>query len=275
MKTRRIVLASILALLPVACGSGVVSVDGTPHEERERDDVAPADAAHDTAVPSDATPEDVVDAGSADVVLDARLRAATPTFSPAPGTFTQSQLVTIATTTPNASIRFTTDGTMPTTSSPVFAQPIPIGSPKTMCAVAIAPGFEASEVAVGFFTVLNKGGPPSPVSFSPASGTFDGGTSVTLSAPTSPSVICYSVDGSQPTCSVVPKVPSAPCTPAPAPSPPPPPPSCTGTASTYVAGTPISIVSPPGGGTVRLRAVVCTESTTSDITEATYVFPAP
>src|ERR1041384_5821104 len=49
---------------------------------------------------------------------------ATPTFSPAGGTFTSAQSVTISTTTAGASIHFTVDGSTPTASSPTFSGPI-------------------------------------------------------------------------------------------------------------------------------------------------------
>src|SRR4051812_4135777 len=45
---------------------------------------------------------------------------ATPTFSPAGGTFASAQSVTISTTTAGASVRFTVDGSTPTASSPLF-----------------------------------------------------------------------------------------------------------------------------------------------------------
>src|SRR5205085_2211908 len=44
-------------------------------------------------------------------------QAAMPTFSPAPGTYSSAQSVTIKTSAPNATIYYTTDGTTPTTTS--------------------------------------------------------------------------------------------------------------------------------------------------------------
>jgi hypothetical protein len=46
--------------------------------------------------------------------------AATPTFSPAGGTYASAQSVTIGTTTPSATIYYTTNGSTPTTSSAVY-----------------------------------------------------------------------------------------------------------------------------------------------------------
>ena len=47
--------------------------------------------------------------------------AATPTFNPPPGTYSGPQSVTLSTTTPNATIYYTTNGVTPATSSLVYA----------------------------------------------------------------------------------------------------------------------------------------------------------
>lgn len=49
---------------------------------------------------------------------------ATPTFSPAPGSYTEDQEVTITCTTQDAVIYYTTDGSEPSTESDVYAEPI-------------------------------------------------------------------------------------------------------------------------------------------------------
>ncbi len=214
-------------------------------------------------------PPVVVDTPDADAGPAAEVnRAATPTFSPEQGTYTNARCVTITTATPGASIHFTDDGTIPTAASPVFADALPLGVTTTIRAVAIAPGLDPSDVAIATFVFNKTSGPSAPTTFSPASGTFDGGVSVTLATATVPSLICYTLDGAVPTCSVS-------TTPSSCASPPSPasPPSCTGYASPYVA--PIQLVPPPNGGTVEVRALVCTQYGRSDITEATYVFPPP
>ena len=47
-------------------------------------------------------------------------QAATPTAFPESGTFAVTQRVTLTTTTPGATIHYTTDGSAPTSASPVF-----------------------------------------------------------------------------------------------------------------------------------------------------------
>jgi hypothetical protein len=53
-------------------------------------------------------------------------QVAAPTFSPAAGTYTTTQSVTLSTTTSGASMYYTVDGTTPTTSSTLYSSAIPV-----------------------------------------------------------------------------------------------------------------------------------------------------
>lgn len=81
--------------------------------------------------------------------------AATPTFSPTPGTFTTAQSVTLADTTSGAAIYYTIDGTTPTTASNLFSpsSPIAVATTTTIKAIAVATGYSNSAVASGAFTI--------------------------------------------------------------------------------------------------------------------------
>ena len=81
------------------------------------------------------------------------LVAATPTFSPAPGTYTSTQQVTISDTTAGSTIYYTTNGTAPTTSSSVYSSPITVSATTTINAMAAATGFGNSTVATGTYTI--------------------------------------------------------------------------------------------------------------------------
>src|SRR5262249_24392960 len=73
---------------------------------------------------------------------------AAPTFSPAAGTYTSAQTVTISTTTSGASIRYTTDGSAPTeTAGTLYTNPIPIATTTTIKAIAFESGMTDSRVA--------------------------------------------------------------------------------------------------------------------------------
>ncbi len=87
---------------------------------------------------------------------------AAPTFSPAAGTYTSVQTVTISDSTTGASIYYTTNGTTPTTGSTVYSSPISVSSSETLEAIAAASGYSSSAVASAAYTInLPSFGAPS------------------------------------------------------------------------------------------------------------------
>jgi len=81
--------------------------------------------------------------------------AATPTFSPAAGTYTSAQDVTISSTTSGASIYYTTDGTDPnnTGNGTLYTAPISVTATTTLKAIAYATGYDPSAVASATYTI--------------------------------------------------------------------------------------------------------------------------
>ena len=104
--------------------------------------------------------------------------AATPTFSPASGTYTTIQSVTISDTTSGATIYYTTNGTAPTTGSTPYSGPITVSSTETIEAIAIASGYSQSAAVTAAYTINLPAATPS---FSPAAGTYASAQSVTIS----------------------------------------------------------------------------------------------
>lgn len=78
---------------------------------------------------------------------------ATPTFSPAAGTYNEAQNVTISCTTTGATIYYTTNGDTPTTSSLVYSTPIAISTTTTVKAMAVKTGMDNSSVATATYTI--------------------------------------------------------------------------------------------------------------------------
>jgi hypothetical protein len=76
---------------------------------------------------------------------------ATPTFSPVPGTYSSAQSVTLSDMTGGAAIHCTTDGSTPTTSSPVCTS-LTINTTTLIRAIAVANG-NSSSVAGGTYTI--------------------------------------------------------------------------------------------------------------------------
>jgi nucleoid-associated protein YgaU len=121
---------------------------------------------------------------------------AAPAFTPAEGVFTSAQTVALSSSTEGAEIRYTTDGTAPTsTTGTVYAAPIAVAATTTIMAIASKKGLEDSPVVSGTFTIT---GVVADVLFSPAAGTFTEATEVTLSTATEGAQIYYTTDGSEP-----------------------------------------------------------------------------
>ena len=78
---------------------------------------------------------------------------ATPTFSPAAGTYGEAQNVSIACSTQGATIYYTTNGNAPTTSSSVYSSPITISQTTTVKAMAVKAGMTNSSVATATYTI--------------------------------------------------------------------------------------------------------------------------
>ena len=90
---------------------------------------------------------------------------ATPTFSPAAGTYYEAQNVTIACTTDEATIYYTLDGTDPTTESTVYSTPIAITETTTVKAMAAKEGMNNSAIASATYTIEEA---PTPITIAEA-----------------------------------------------------------------------------------------------------------
>ena len=133
--------------------------------------------------------------------INPAVAVATPTFTPAAGAYTSTQSVTIADATSGATIYYTTNGTMPTTSSTPYSGPITVSSTETLEAIAVLAGDTNSVVASAAYTIT----PMMPVvatpTFSPGAGTYTSAQSVTISDATSGATIYYTTNGSMPSTS--------------------------------------------------------------------------
>jgi len=101
--------------------------------------------------------------------------AATPEFSPAAGTYTVPQAVTIIDAAPGATIYYTTNGTNPTTSSPKYNSPITVSSTETIKAMAVATGYSNSPIASATYTITPITPPQEKVLYSFGATSSDGG----------------------------------------------------------------------------------------------------
>ncbi|MBC8159616.1 MAG: chitobiase/beta-hexosaminidase C-terminal domain-containing protein, partial [Roseiflexaceae bacterium] len=91
--------------------------------------------------------------------LGAAAQAAAPGFSPAPGTYSSAQTVTISSATSGASIRYTTNGSAPTCSTGTAGTSATVSATTTILAIACKSGLAASTVSAATYTI---GSAPTP-----------------------------------------------------------------------------------------------------------------
>src|ERR1035437_9179325 len=124
--------------------------------------------------------------------------AAPPSYSPVGGNYLTPQTVTLSTATSGASIRYTTDGSIPSdTVGTVYSGPVTVSATTTLRAIAYASGLTNSGVATAVYNIL-----VATPSFSPAGGNYATAQTVTLSTTTSGASIRYTTDGSTPSATV-------------------------------------------------------------------------
>jgi len=119
-----------------------------------------------------------------------------PTASPAAGTYNTVQSVTLSTTTADAKIYYTTDGTEPTEESALYSGTISISVTTTIKAFAVKEGHNDSDGLIAAYTLQAL----TPTADT-AEGTYDAVLSVTLSVTTENAEIRYTTDGTDPTAS--------------------------------------------------------------------------
>ncbi len=126
------------------------------------------------------------------------LAVANLSVSPGATTYSAPQSVSLSTTSPGVTIRYTTDGSTPTSTSAPYSGPISIGTTTTLRAVGFRASWTSSPVAGGTYTM--NFGTLSPPVLDPASDTYTSGTTVSITA-FAAATIRYTINGSAVTAS--------------------------------------------------------------------------
>ncbi len=101
-----------------------------------------------------------------------------PTFSPAAGTYSTAQNVTITSATSGVSIRYTTDGSTPgETAGTLYSGPVYISATATLKAMAYKSGSSDSPVTIATYTI--KAAPPPTLNFEAESLSYTGSGATT------------------------------------------------------------------------------------------------
>ena len=116
-----------------------------------------------------------------------------PTMSPSPGTYDGQVSVTLAAQ-PQSIIRYTTDGSIVSAFSPIYAKPLNITQTTTIRAKAFRTDYTASAETTGTYTVVATA-----PSISRASGTYAPGTPVTITDSDPTVTIRVTFNGADPT----------------------------------------------------------------------------
>ena len=103
-----------------------------------------------------------INVASSPTTTSAAASAATPSFSVPSGTYSGAQAVSISSTTTGSTIYFTTDGTLPSTSSNRYSGPVTIASSMMLQAIAVASGYTNSGLAQASYVISIPKGPSIP-----------------------------------------------------------------------------------------------------------------
>jgi hypothetical protein len=120
-----------------------------------------------------------------------------PSFSPATGSYTGTQHVTITSPTSGGVIYYTTDGTTPTLTSAVYKGPLAVSETASIIAnVAGVPGYSTSKPVRGTYVLLTLASAPS---ISPSTGTYSTAPTIVITSSVKSAAIYYTTDGTIPT----------------------------------------------------------------------------
>jgi hypothetical protein len=126
----------------------------------------------------------------------------TPTITPGTGTYTGLQNVSIVSATTGATIYYTTNGNVPSTSvnsfTKLYTAPFQVNATTTIRAIAVKSGIENSAVAVAFLTINSSTPVAATPVINPGTGTYLAPQTISITSSTPGSTIYYTTSGNIP-----------------------------------------------------------------------------
>ncbi len=175
------------------------TVDGREVTDQSPLYEAPLTFTHTTYLKARAFKEGILPSHQAQGVyrIEAPRPVAHPVFAPRPGTYAEPVDLTLTCATEGATIRYTTDGTEVTATSPIYEAPIALSTRTVVKARAYKEGVTPSLMVVGLYVIGTQQMVAVP-RFRPAPGAFTTATlQVTLSCATEGATIRYTTDGTE------------------------------------------------------------------------------
>ena len=146
------------ATIPTVAG-GEYSFDGTNYSATNTKADCAANSSYTGYVRIAETSTHKASTATSSTQTSPKLTVATPTFMPnGVSGFTGTQSVKISCATAGATIHYTTNGTAPTASSPVYSTPLSLTSTTTVKAIAVKADMNDSAIATATFTKYSGGG---------------------------------------------------------------------------------------------------------------------
>ena len=129
---------------------------------------------------------------------------APPVITPGGGTYRGSTQIEITDATPGTIIHYTTDGTVPTVTSPEYIAPFLMSSSEYVQAIAANASNEHGGLIVDFYNILpDTPPPPAPIIY-PQSGSYTSPQTLVITDSGEEALIYYTTDGTTPTASSTP-----------------------------------------------------------------------
>jgi probable HAF family extracellular repeat protein len=124
--------------------------------------------------------------------------AAAPVISPATGGYQSTVIVQITNSGTTGVVRYTTNGSDPTETSPVYAGPFIVESSRSIKARTFVPELAPSPVSLARYTIIPALTTTALPVVTPSAGTYPQAVTITMSCPTQDALIRYTINGSDP-----------------------------------------------------------------------------